>query len=434
MIAGIEEFNFVLLGMADIHGSLRGKALGRAEFQHAVERGWAPLGDLFLALDPLDVPIPYPGVALASGAPDLHLRPELDTLHALFVRPGWGICIGMVLWRDDTPCELYARSVLLRTLERAAAAGFTVKAALEYEVRVWDAATGAPMSNGIQYSVADTAGVFGLIEEVDRMCEKLDLELRVAHTEGGFGLLEFDLAYREGVRAADEATLFKACFKQLARALGYRTSFMAKPIAGEEGSSGHLHLSLWDGAGRNCFAPDGSGPHGLSSTMASAIAGLLHHMPAMSLLYNPTINSYKRTLPSIFVPVNQSWGAENRFAAVRAITTSPAASRLEIRRPGVDANPYLVLAGAVESALSGIAQKLIPPAPTVGDVTTLPTEEIPQLPTSLESALVAFRADPAVPDFFGSAFADYFAVTRQWELEAWRRAVSDWERERYENL
>src|SRR5437764_37193 len=151
MTTGIEDLDFVLLGMADIHGGLRGKALAQKEFQAAVERGWAPLGDLFLALDPVDAAIDYPGIGLASGTPDLHLRPELDTLHELHLRPGWGVCIGALLWRDGTPCELYSRFVLLRTLQRAAAAGFTVKAALEYEVRVWDAATGAPTSNGIQY-------------------------------------------------------------------------------------------------------------------------------------------------------------------------------------------------------------------------------------------------------------------------------------------
>jgi glutamine synthetase len=433
MTATIEDLNFVLLGMTDIHGGLRGKALTRAEFQAAAERGWAPLGDLFLALDPVDVAIDYPGIGLASGSPDLHLRPELATLRALHLRPGWGICIGELLWRDGTPCDLYSRTVLRRSLERAAAAGFTVRAALEYEVRVWDA-HGVPMSNGIQYSLADTAGVFGLIEEVQRMCESLDLDLRVAHTEGGNGLLEFNIAYRDGLRAADEATLFKTCFKQLARSLGYRVSFMAKPIAGEEGSSGHLHLSLWDGEGHNCFASDGSGPHGLSSILAGAIAGILHHLPAMCLLYNPTINSYKRTLPNIFVGVNQSWGPENRFSALRVITTSPAASRVELRRPGADANPYLVLAAALESALAGIAQNLTPPHPTEGNATNLTPDAIPPLPSSLESALAAFQADPAVPDFFDRAFIEYFTATRQWELEAWRWAVSDWERERYEHV
>jgi hypothetical protein len=33
---------------------------------------------------------------------------------------------------------------------------------------------------------------------------------------------------------------------------------------------------------------------------------------------------------------------------------------------------------------------------------------------------------------WGKRFSDYFAVSREWELKAWREGVSDWERERYE--
>jgi glutamine synthetase len=32
----------------------------------------------------------------------------------------------------------------------------------------------------------------------------------------------------------------------------------------------------------------------------------------------------------------------------------------------------------------------------------------------------------------GEVFCDYYRVSREWELAAWRDAVSDWERDRYE--
>ena len=72
---------------------------------------------------------------------------------------------------------------------------------------------------------------------------------------------------------------------------------------------------------------------------------MIHHLPAMSLLYNPTINSYKRLVPGFFAPVNAAWGIDNRSAAVRVILPEHrAGSRVELRRPGADVNPYLGLA------------------------------------------------------------------------------------------
>ena len=32
----------------------------------------------------------------------------------------------------------------------------------------------------------------------------------------------------------------------------------------------------------------------------------------------------------------------------------------------------------------------------------------------------------------GDVFSDYYRTSRAWELSAWREAVSDWERDRYE--
>jgi glutamine synthetase len=61
-------------------------------------------------------------------------------------------------------------------------------------------------------------------------------------------------------------------------------------------------------------------------------------------------------------------------------------------------------------------------------------DDLPDLPGSLESALTAFRADDGLRRALGETFSDYFAVSREWELRAWRESVSDWERDRYERI
>ena len=158
---------------------------------------------------------------------------------------------------------------------------------------------------------------------------------------------------------------------------------------------------------------------------------MLEHLPAASLMLNPTINSYKRLVPGWFAPVNVSWGLENRSCAVRAIRGEDRERwRLECRRPGADANPYLALAALAASAAEGIRGRGVPPAPVEGDASE--RQDLPALPGSLESALQAFDADPQFRAAVGEVFCDYYRTSREWELSAWREAVSDWERERYE--
>jgi glutamine synthetase len=65
----------------------------------------------------------------------------------------------------------------------------------------------------------------------------------------------------------------------------------------------------------------------------------------------------------------------------------------------------------------------------VGDAYAL---GLPELPSSLESALRAFEEDGALRSALGEDFADYYATSRAWELKAWRDTVTDWERERYD--
>jgi glutamine synthetase len=190
-----------------------------------------------------------------------------------------------------------------------------------------------------------------------------------------------------------------------------------------------VHLSCWAN-GTNAFAAeevDGE----LPGPFGAAIAGILEHLPAASLMLNPTINSYKRLVPGWFAPVNVSWGLENRSCAVRAIRGERAERwRIECRRPGADANPYVALAALVASAADGIRRGTSPPSPIVGDASE--RTDLPPLPGSLESALAAFDIDGILRDEIGQTFSNYFRTSRAWELDAWREAVSDWERERYE--
>jgi glutamine synthetase len=303
-----------------------------------------------------------------------------------------------------------------------------VMAAIEYEIRIWDEHD-APLSSGISYSLHEIARFDRYVDELVGALDGLGVELSAVHTEAGPGLLELNLAPGRGVGAADAAALAKFAAKQVATSLGLRASFLAKTVPGEEGSSGHVHLSCWDGE-TNAFA--GDAPDGeLPTPFASAMAGVLDHLPAASLLLNPTINSYKRLVPGWFAPINATWGYENRSCAVRAIRSArPDLWRFECRRPGADANPYLALAAIVASSADGIGREAKPPDPIDGDAYA--RGDLPELPGSLEAAIAAFERDTALRDALGDGFSEYYLTSRRWELKAWRETVTDWERERYD--
>jgi glutamine synthetase len=432
---------FVLFGIPDMHGSIRGKALRPAAFESAVERGTV-MTDLLLGLDPVDTPITdYEGFGIRTGAADLLVRPEPMTLREIPWRPGWRVCLATPSWPDGSPCELATREVYSRVLDDMDRLGYGVMAAIEYEVRIWDA-DGEPLSSGISYSLQEIARYERFLDELVRGLDGLGIELAAVHTEAGPGLLELNLAANRGVNAADDACLVKFATKQIAASMGLRASFLAKTAPGEEGSSGHVHMSCWSGdTTASSASPNASEPipafaassasEPIPKVFGSAIAGVLDHLPAASLLMNPTVNSYKRLVPGWFAPTNVGWGYENRSCAVRAIRSSrPELWRLECRRPGADANPYLALAAIAASAADGIANGATPPAPIEGDAYV--RTDLPELPGSLEAALRAFDEDATLRDALGSAFSEYFATSRAWELKAWRETVTDWERERYE--
>jgi glutamine synthetase len=425
-----ERGEFVLLGMPDVNGQVRGKALRPAAFESALRDG-AVMTDLLLALDPTDEPITdYESFGIRSGAGDLVVRPDPSTLRELSWLPGWRICLCTPVWPDGRPCELSSREALRGALERMAELGYETRAAFEYELRLFDPA-GEPLSSGISYSLAEISRFEAFIAKLGPALEALGVELSAVHTEAGPGLLELNIEARDGMRAADDAVFCKLAAKEVATAMGLSASFLAKTQPGQEGSSGHVHLSCWQD-GRNAFAADGdgSGDGELPRPFASAVGGVLEHLPGASLLLNPTINSYKRLVPGWFAPVNASWGLENRSAAVRAIRgDKPERWRIECRRPGADANPYLALAALVATAADGIRRDAQPPAPVTGDASD--RDDLPQLPGSLESAIAAFEADPELHAMLGETFCEYYSVSRRWELKAWRQSVSEWERERY---
>jgi hypothetical protein len=73
------------------------------------------------------------------------------------------------------------------------------------------------------------------------------------------------------------------------------------------------------------------------------IAGILKHIQAMTVFFNPSEASYKR-LGSNKAPGYVSWSAQNRSQLVRIPAAMGEYRRAELRSPDPGANPYLAFA------------------------------------------------------------------------------------------
>src|SRR5215475_4202360 len=76
----------------------------------------------------------------------------------------------------------------------------------------------------------------------------------------------------------------------------------------------------------------------------------------------PTINGYKRLVggEAFWAPNAATYGYDSRAASIRIISppsVPPSATRLEIRIPGADMNPYFAISALFLLGLRGIQKK-----------------------------------------------------------------------------
>lgn len=227
--------------------------------------------------------------------------------------------------------------------------------------------------------------------------------------------------------------------KCLGTKFGITPCFMAKPRQGLPGNSGHMHVSIVDKSGKNLFYRDSKDPNPpypdlvhVSDMGRCFLAGLLDGLPDVMPMIAPTVNSYKRLVENFWAPVTVSWGLEHRSASIRLIappTASPKATRFEVRVPGADANPHLVLAAILALGWRGIERKMkvtVPPLGKGEDVAVAGATGV-RLAKSLKEATATFMAKESVArEVFGDEFVEHFGGTREHEVRLWDEAVTDW--------
>jgi glutamine synthetase len=427
----------VKVGVFDLDGVLRGKYMARDKFLSALDGGFG-FCDVVLGWDTHDQL--YDNVAFTgwhTGYPDASVRIVPGTCREVPWEDGMLLFLGQFTGAAEALCP---RAVLGRVIERARAMDLVVRAGFEYEFFVFDETPESvraktyramtPMAPGsFGYSVLRTMMHADFYTALLETCAAMDMDLEGLHEETGPGVLEAAIAAADGIAAADKAALFKTVAKALAQRHGHMATFMAKWSPDWPGQSGHIHISLRAAKGGGAAFRTARGA--MSTTMRRFLGGQQRLMPEFLAMVAPTVNSYSRLVPGFWAPTEASWGMDNRTCALRAIAGPAKAQRIEYRVAGADANPYLALAAALASGLWGIDNKVEPEAPVEGNAYARKFPKRLRLPATLMEAARRLEASKAARHWFGDAFVEHFAASRQWEERQFRKAITDWELERY---
>jgi len=428
--------NKVKVAITDIDGVLRGKYIHKNKFLSVIDGGFG-FCDVVFGWDSSDVLYDKSTfTGWHSGFPDAPANIDLSTFRE-------------VPWDNDVPffladfskdnLDVCPRTLLKKINKQAEDAGYKAFFSQEYEWFNFDQTSVETNDNNFTKLNPITRGMFGysllraseksdFFNDLFDLLEKFNLSLEGLHTETGPGVYEAAIAYGPILESADRSALFKTAVKEIGHRHGIMPTFMAKWHHDLPGSSGHIHQSLWD-ENKNLFF-DEKDPNKMSATMKSFIAGQLMCLPHVLPMYAPTVNSYKRLVEGAWAPTTITWGIDNRTTSLRALPGSKNSTRLELRVPGADMNPYLAMAAALASGMYGVKNNLTLEISATKE-NGYADKSNGVLPSTLIDATNKMKSSDLAREILGDGFVNHFCETREWEWKQQTAVVTDWELKRY---
>lgn len=409
----------------DLNGMPRGKRLRRGDLVSAAKNGLLLPASVYV-LDPRGNSIAETGRLWETGDYDIKFNLVPGTLAAVPVGKGTHAQAVML---PEAHYDLCPHMILDAQVQRFKAAGQTPVVAVELEFYVTkkraDGTFALETPAGVNsdpdqpmtfmFEEMDALGPF--IDDVYRIAEVQGLPVDAVMQESGPGQFEINLKHcSDATKAAQDGLLLKRAIKAAANAHGLEATFMAKPHHDWVGSGMHVHVSLVDGKGVNLFAGEPFSP-----LMRYALGGLQATMGDFMAFWAQSANAYRRYVPESYVPLTAHWGVNNRTVALRIPHGLGAATRIEHRVAGADANPYLVVAGILAGMQHGIAGKIDPGPEAKGNAEAL---EGPALPTAWINALATFKASSVVREAIGADVQDVYDRLKTTERIAFERTVT----------
>jgi glutamine synthetase len=179
----------------------------------------------------------------------------------------------------------------------------------------------------------------------------MGFQLEKDHPEVAPSQFEINFSYAESVAAGDQIQLYKLLCRQVANNMGFTACFLPKPVVGVNGSGMHTNVSVSKGK-TNLFW-DEKGEEQLSGFGWNFLDRILTRALDLCLIFNSSVNAYRRLDPHFEAPNQIRASAVDRGAMIRVPIGNHRSMRTEVRAVAPDANPYLALYSIFKTGLDG---------------------------------------------------------------------------------
>ena len=423
-VAKDRKIKYFLISFVDLFGALRAK-LVPARAIGGMQRDGAGFAGFASWLD------------MTPAHPDMFSVPDPSSLIQLPWKPEVGWLAGD-LWMDGKEVEQCPRVALKRQIARAAEKGWRMKTGVECEYFLITP-DGDALSDPHDTQEKPCYDQSALMRRYDVITEICDSMLALGWNpyqndhEDANGQFEMNWDYGDCLLTADRHVFFKFMAKAIAEKHGLRATFMPKPFANLTGNGCHAHVSLWNKTGRTNLFEGKRDELGLSKLAYDFLGGVMHSAEALTAIFNPTVNSYKRINGTVtlsgatWAPNAVSYSGNNRTHMVRV----PDPGRFELRLMDGAANPYLMQAAVFAAGLDGIANKRDPGRRL--DVNMYEEghriKRIKRLPLNLLDAIRLLDKSKVVRAGLGDELVSSYVKLKLQEWASFGRALTDWERE-----
>ena len=447
------DIDTVVMAFPDLQGRLVGKRTSGTFFLQQVEEHGTENCDYLIATDFDDVAVPgYKFASYDLGYGDMLARADFSTIRVTPWVPKTALILcDLMSVKTGMPISVAPRQILRDQVAAAQRAHLEPMIGSEIEFYLFRDSYDQLHDKGYRnllphspymedYQIAQTTRDEYVVGEIRRGLEAAGIPVEFSKGEAGRGQHEINLSYTRALEMADRNTVYKTAAKEIAAGLGRSVTFMAKYDFAETGSSCHVHSSLWhlsEGAvrgsafdGGHGAGGHGSGGHGAALTdhFRMYLAGQLAAARDFSILWAPTVNSYKRFQPGSWAPTAVAWGIDNRTLGYRVVGHG-AGTRVECRIPGADANSYLAFAGTIAAGLYGIRHRLQLADAYAGN--GYEAKDLPRIPTTLAEAADLWERSDIARECFGDDVHHHLLNMARHEWSTFQQTVTDWERVRY---
>jgi glutamine synthetase len=325
--------------------------------------------------------------------------------------PGKVILFANVLDRDRSPYQSDFRAQLqLASEELKKKQGLVAYASAEIEGFLVDGVNAEQQYETKGFSLISSGGYYHSLP-MDRLRQFIDKAAEAQramgfknekdHPEVAPSQFEMNFSYTDALRAADNVQLYKLVCRQVANSMGLTATFLPKPLTSINGSGMHTNFSLAKN-GKNIFH-DPKGQDGLSKIAWDFILKLLNHAPEICLVFNSSVNAYRRLDPHFEAPNQIKVSPIDRGSMIRIPVGNEKTARIEVRSVAPDSNPYLVLYTIIKTGLEG--KRLQKP----GDK----RDRLRFLPDNINDAIKLFKSSELIHKVLGEVNQNKLAAFKQ---------------------